>query len=483
MAADVALGAERTELALRCDLCGVREPVRTPARIHGWQRCAHCGGINVAPWSRGEALDGPAARTVVIQRRGRAHFMVPRKTLLTNLEVCAWLFLIVVLGGFAIATFELEADPYGTWRWLGPLLMVLGIFSLCALTLRRWSSVQHLEISPNRMVAYRTLGSRVFAGAERSLRGRSLLTDVRRPPMGDNTLADRFCVALRPEGDERPPLTLTVGNELEGRWVEAMARVAADPSRPGSTRCCGCGAPLELTLEQHAAGGVECPYCRAGYVVAARRIHWPALRLPPADDVGAVVSRSVRHLRRHGERRWVLLPRQWPVRLLHAAGMLYGVALFGVLGSFMVWALPNMPEGTIGLRIWGAGCAAALLGMAGAQVALIVLSLFGREEIAIDEASVRVASRVWGLRWARPQKLDTKGDAEPLRKPSTEVPILRLTHAELLRQDADTRLVLHTPNRRLVFGFSLGTAGNRWLARELVTEIRRRARALGREVA
>ena len=69
---------------LRCRGCGSREPVRAPARRHGWQRCRPCGTVIVAPWSDWEAYDGPSARTVVLERPGRVHFVVPRRPLLRD---------------------------------------------------------------------------------------------------------------------------------------------------------------------------------------------------------------------------------------------------------------------------------------------------------------------------------------------------------------------------------------------------------------
>ncbi|MGH0030374.1 MAG: hypothetical protein ACQGVC_11325 [Myxococcota bacterium] len=492
-AAEGAIAEGPRARVLRCRSCGSREATRAPARVHGWQRCGHCGEVIVAPWSDWEAFDGPHARTVVLERRGRAHFLVPRGTLLRGFELALWLFILNTIAAFSAGAFEIEADPHGTWRWLGPLLCALAAVTVSALFVRLWSGVQHLEINPHRLVTYRTVGARRFRQAEHALRGGlEIDTDV---PV-ETVSEGRHRVRLRDPQTQRTLADLLVPTAREARWVATLVRRAVDPEACAeSPRCSGCGAPLDVRLGAHAEGGVTCPYCDAGFVVGSRALHWPPLVVPlveivsgtpgRAPDRSAVASRR-RRSGRSDEQHWEIRGGARPFGWFGALGLAANVVFFGGFGVACLWISGNTPEGAWGLTLWTLFAAAMMFGIALFVLGIALFLVFGRERLSLDDATFARSGRVFGRDLAALGRLPVlRHGLVPgqWRTASAALPLVRLTGVEFERDGGYTRLRLRTPTRELEAVWYLPVEADRWLRRELANALAERLGALGRDVA
>lgn len=475
---------------LRCGACGSRERVRAPSRRHGWQRCRHCGSVIVAPWSDVEAFDGPSARTVVTLRPGRAHFTVPRRTLVSSLHLAAWLFLVNMLAAFGVAIFEIEAAPGSAWRWLGPLAFALTGLGVSLGFVNRWRTVQHLEINPRRMEHYRTRGGRRLGARAQRLPER---VEVVAGDLVETASEKRFAVALRDADAGTPLAKLVVADPREAQWVAALLRHSVrDDAGASAMRCCGCGAPVEVDLETRARGSARCPFCDAGFVVGTREIHWAPLAVPLPEDFGAGdapsanVTRHRESRSRRGGRSWRIASSPLAHRLFAAVGLAANTLLFGGFGVVSLWISGHTPEGAVGLSIYLVFGAAMMFGIAGFALLLALLLLFGREEIGMDEAALWRRSRLGPIdlsRWLRtPEYRGPTAAPVRWRSAAASVPLLRLTRVATRREDGLTHLELATPAQTFEASWQLPPLEDRALRRELATLLADRVRALGRRV-
>jgi hypothetical protein len=489
-------GVDAGTSLLRCRACGSREPTRAPARVHGWQRCRHCGEVIVAPWSDWEAFDGPSARTVVLEQRARAHFMVPRRTLLRSVELAAWLFIVNTIAAFCVGLFEIDLPATSLWRWLGPLGCGLAGLAVSALFVRLWSTVQHLEINPRRIERYRSVGRRRYRQLALGLRGGIEVTAGE----GVETVSEnRYHVRVHAAGTGELLADLIVPTRREAEWVAVLLRRAADPEpRADTPRCSGCGAPLPMDLEAYAAGGVSCSFCDAGYVVGARELRWPPLLVPCPEllerESGGARRPQTPRVRRRRERgpegsycEWEVRPGPLAPRMVAALGLGANVLLFLAFGIAMVWISGHTPPGAVGMTLYILLGSGMMFGIAGFALLVMLLVLFGREVVAMDEGSLWTACRLGGFDLKRLGKRpDVQGGAMAparWRSGSTGLPLLRLTRVETQREGGLTRLRLETPTRRLEAAWELPPEEDHHLLREIATLLGERLRALGRDVA
>lgn len=478
----------RRSAALRCGACGAHEPLRAPARAQGWQRCRHCRTPIVVPWSDAEAFDGPNARTMVLVRPGRVHFMVPRRSLLGSGELAAWLLIGNVLTAFGIGLLEVGPETMTGWHHAGRLgLLAVGVTAMAA-AVRRWRSVQHLLVGRRRAIAYHSVGRRRSRRAECPLAGS---VDLSIEESDDGIGGHRFRLRIHAGGGE--PLELRLPTRLEAQWVAALVRAAwSQDEAPKRRRCPACAAPIEIGVEERSAGEAHCAFCRAGFVVDVRELELapvalPDFALPPVAGAGPVDERRDRA----GERavlRW-RLPRPALVqRAVAALGLSLPALFFAGFAGVAGWILPETPSGAWGLRAYvvlgGLG-----MGLIGAFAAgLAALALWGREEIGMDDGTLWRRSLLGPFDLSRlgwlppPPSAPGAAAGRSWRGASGSIPIARLVRVSFERELGETRVLLEAPHRALELAWELPAEMDWRLRQRLVEELAARLSLAGRDV-
>jgi len=422
------------------------------------------------PFSEAEAQDGPRSAIILLRSAGRQHFIIPSGTLFSRVEAAAALFILCTVTAMVVAMLELHfSSP------MLPLALTAAAIYGCYWLIRRHLSQQHLEISATRLLWYRS-----FRGRKLGLQQR----DIAPLPMeGAIASSGRYRLRLFPG---HRPLDLICSGPREGKWLEALL-TEASKAAPAERRCPGCGAPLETPLVERARGLFSCPYCDAGLSMVADTLQWATLRLPRTDPPPSRPGPQIQPVKGG----WTFPADQSSLCWLRGFSLLPAILLITAMGAFLLWGSFALRPPAVSLTVFMLLAGAGMLAFAGALARLAVTLVVSRLEITLDDARLRFDTRLGSWR-APPRSIfpDAPAGDRP-EQTHGNLPLYHLVEVSFEQEPSSLNkfqftptsvLRLCTPTRFMEICWNLPSTEDRWLRHQLINEIRKRLKALDRDV-
>jgi len=407
-----------------------------------------------------EAQDGPASAIVLLRKGRLLHFVIPAGTLFLWFEAAFLVFFLASVAAMAAGILELHG--------FGALIIMPVVAAALYGSywgLRRHLSQQHLEIEGSTLRWYRSFHGHKLGFVERSL-------EDGLPVEGAKASSRRYRVRLFAAGR---PLDLLCSGPREGKWLEAYLAAAVGKEAPSSL-CPGCGAPLEISVEERGQGFVNCDHCDSGFVLDDEGLVFGPLDLPQTAEKKKKPGERIDH----APGRWTVRSQPGPFMATWAAGLLPAALFITGMGAFLTWAALALNP-PMGMRVYMLLSGPALLIMALAVVRIAASMVASRVELQMDDGSVSFKKRVGPWLAARPT-LVPSGPGEEVEQVQGAIPIRHLTQISFERELGQTLLILRSPTRALKVRWTVDTASDRWLRASIVDALRERLVILGREV-
>ncbi len=480
---------------LQCRVCRAFETITRRHQEEGWYRCSFCQAANATPAAPHEVYEGPDARTVLLVKPGRLHFIVPAGVLMSRRSFIAFSHFTLTLAAAAIGIFHL-LPPGNPVRTLSAPLLGLAAAWVLALLARAWRSEQHLEVGARRAQYHRRAFGMTFRVRALVSNGAPLTAGLHLKPVDPwSSGADRVELS---SGDALK-LAVICSGAREARWLLGLveAVLAGQGAMP---RCQSCGASLPHDWQDRAKTRVTCAYCQAGYVVDGARVSTAPVSLPSIEAPTAGPSENVTE-RRAGERL---------VIRLRAGRSAFRWIIAGWMGAGAVWLFYFIFEmvGTVVRAVWHDGhpffvvlmaLVALLIGYVAWFCAVATINIVaGDSELRFDDGTVEFSYLLAGRRapaflqlggWTQYRRLLT-GDAEAQRALNIaagfsaphrrKVPLMRLIRVTLDEDAGTTMTVFHTSAVPLVARWDLSPSDSQYVAAQMVAETAARLTRLGR---
>jgi len=451
-----------------------------------------------------DMLEGPEARIVALRRPGKRYrFMLMPGTLLNGLQTSLFLFLVNLSFALFIGAFEVSAE--GFWRWFGPLALGSAAAYVSWLFIRAYFATQTLDITPRRIRYSRSWGKREWGVVKFPVGAGPPAMQTEKLDEGRGT----WMILKGPAGEKA---RIVCTGAKEAAWLISLVNYALGPEAgPRKVQCLCCGAPLTIAVSQRARGHVNCSHCESGFVLDGEELKWGPVVMPEPEGLPLKRPADIIEEPATGVSRWRMVSRVRPADLFFALVVLYALLLFGGMGTFIWYAIFLTPPGTIGMKLYMFGGGIMMFAFCAVLVLFATSAIFRSQRLCVDDTNLwqdallavpgnaieprpmpsvlqflaRVYRPEFGLddgRTPSPGPAGWLGDARfiPLAQ---RVPLILLTRIAFHRVPGlGTVLEVRTPNRSMKVLLTLPAATDHWLREQLLTALRERLAAMGREV-